>query len=169
MPSITPDSPPETPLKPPFQMAVDSKTPARKKVPDSPTKVHGDGSMSPAQNGGLDSPVKKEKVLQSQSQIPTSAQAPEPNQAGKPQEIHSDDDLETSGDENESQADVTQEDPDAELPDFDYEGLEAQYREAITKATNKEDELLREFEAYSQVRWISLANFRLLLILTVAV
>jgi hypothetical protein len=104
--SSIPHSRPETPLKLQSEMAVNSATPARKRLPDSPAKGHRERDMSP----GLNSPIKVKKPAHSQVQIPPSAQPPEFDQAGNSQETESQEEVETGRDGNETQTENTSQD-----------------------------------------------------------
>jgi len=163
MPSI-PHSPPETPLKLQSEMAVDSATPARKRHPDSPLKGLRGRDMSP----GLNSPIKVEKPTQSQVKIPPSAQPPESDQAGNSQETESQEEVETGPDGSEKQAENIPQDLNAELPEFDYNRLNAECAAAVNKASEEEDKLLDEFNAYAEVSLLPRMALDLMLIRTSA-
>jgi hypothetical protein len=129
-------------------MAVDNATPGnRNRLQDGPTKSQDQRDMSPVQSPGLKSPIKTENSTQSKVQVPSTL--PDPKQAGKPQETQTQEEVEAAAEENESE--TAPEDPNADLPIFEYNAIQDQYNAAIREASTAEDDLLNEFEAYSQV------------------
>lgn len=125
-------------------MAVDSATPGkRNRVPDGPAKAQEQGDMSPAHSLGLKSPMKTEKSAQSEIQVPSTL--PDLDQAGKPQEER----VKAGAEKNESK--TAPEDLNSDLPPFDFNGIQDQYTAAIGEASQAEDQLLHEFDAYAQV------------------
>jgi hypothetical protein len=141
-------SPPETPLELHSQMAVDNATPGKRdRLPDGPTKAQDQGNMSPVRSPGLKSPIKIEKPAQAHVQVPSTR--PNPKQAGKSQETQPQEEVEAGADENEAQK--PPEDPNSDLPEFDYNTVQIQYSAVIREASTAEDDLLNEFTAYTDV------------------
>lgn len=128
-------------------------TPARKRAPDGPVKAHSEGETKiPATpSRGLKKPTKVEQPTQ--SQIPPSAQPP--RQGSQPHETQSQGEDEAGADGYESQPESIPQDPNADLPDFDYEHLNADFNAAMAIAGRNETELVDKFHRYAEVFYAS--------------
>ncbi|RDL42496.1 uncharacterized protein BP5553_02475 [Venustampulla echinocandica] len=152
------DSPPETPLKNPTSTEnTMSRTPLRDDVDDG-TSEH---QLTPRQNAAPGDGWASEKPSQAgnEVQIPPTPRIPK---SGQESPTSQDGDDTNTDDEGRGPGDAYNEDLDAPLPQFDWDGVRNQYTKAVKEVISEEEELLEQFTKYTQlfVSWAESAAER---------
>lgn len=114
-----------------------SGTPTGRRLSGNPTpRANGTGKGKDKEKEmGLDLPVPE---IQVPSTIPPKDMEEDHVEEARDKEMHSD------------QTEIA-DDPQADLPPFDWESFQARYKEALGNASDQEDEILLEFERLSTV------------------